>query len=49
MRILKSVMILMIALVVLALLLVGYFFLTARVTIAAYKAAGALATQRQEL
>ena len=49
MRILKSVMILMIALVVLALLLVGYFFLTARVTIAAYKAEGALATQRQEL
>ena len=49
MRILKYAMIFMIALVVLALLIVGYFFLTARVSIAAYKAEGVVATQQQAL
>ncbi len=49
MRLLKSVMILMIALVVLALLLVGYFFLTAKVSIAAYKAEGTAASANMPL
>lgn len=41
-------MFLMIALVVLTLLLVGYFYATARVSIVAYKVEGALATDRAE-
>ena len=40
MRLLKSAMILFIALLVLAILLVGYFFATANVSIAAFKATG---------
>jgi len=43
-RILKAAMIFMIAMVVLALAVVGYFFATAKVTIAAYKAEGMQAT-----
>ena len=39
-------MFLMVALVVLALLLVGYFFATARVSISAYRAEGSPATER---
>ena len=48
MRILKSMMIVMIALVVLALLLVGYFFATAKVSIEACNANGVSAAMRQE-
>ena len=48
MRILKSAMFLMVALVVLALLLVGYFFATARVSISAYQAEGHPATERAD-
>lgn len=48
MRILKAAMILMIALVVLALALVGYFFATAKVSIAAYKAEGIQASARAD-
>ena len=44
MRILKAAMVLMIALVVLTLGLVGYFFATARVNVASYKVSGAYAT-----
>lgn len=49
MRILKTAMYLMITLVVLALGVVGYFFATAKVTITAYDAKGAQATQNQAL
>ena len=49
MRILKAVMIVMIALVVLTLALVGYFFATAKVSIAAYNAQGVPATERADL
>ncbi len=49
MRILKILMILMIVLVVAALGTVGYFFATAKVTVAAYKAAGTPATQQAAL
>jgi len=42
-------MIVMIALVVLSLALVGYFFATAKVSIAAYKAEGIQATERADL
>lgn len=48
MRLLKSAMIVMIALVVLAFALVGYFYATAKVTIAAYKAEGVSAGTRAE-
>jgi len=48
-RILKTAMYLMITLVVLALGVVGYFFATAKVTITAYDAKGAQATQNQAL
>jgi hypothetical protein len=41
-------MVLMIALVVLALGMVGYFYATAKVTISAYKADGVQATQRAD-
>ncbi|NCB36636.1 MAG: hypothetical protein EOM58_11410 [Clostridia bacterium] len=47
MRILKYVMILMIALVVLSLALVGYFFATAKVSIVHYSANGVPATEQQ--
>ena len=47
-RILKWLMIFMIALVVLALLLVGYFYATARVSIVAYKANGVSAAERPD-
>ena len=49
MRVLKSAMIVMIALVVLTLALVGYFFASAKVTIAAYNAGGGIATGNQAL
>ncbi len=49
MRILKTIMFLMIAMVVLALGLVGYFYATAKVTIAAYNAEGVQASTRAEL
>lgn len=49
MRILKYVMILMIALVVLSLALVGYFFATAKVSIVQYSASGTPATEQQTL
>ena len=48
MRILKWLMIFMIALVVLALLLVGYFYATAYVSIAAFKAEGVSAADRAD-
>ena len=48
MRILKWLMIFMIALVVLALLMVGYFYATARVSIVAYDARGVSASQRAD-
>ena len=47
-RILKWLMIFMIALVVLALLLVGYFYATAYVSIAAFKAEGISAAERAD-
>ena len=47
-RILKWLMIFMIALVVLALLLVGYFYATARVSIVAYKANGVSAAEKPD-
>jgi hypothetical protein len=48
-RIFKSLMILLIALVVLAVLLVGYFYATAKVSITAYTAQGVAATERADL
>jgi hypothetical protein len=48
-RILKVLMILMIVLVVAALGAVGYFFATAKVTVAAYKAEGVPAAQQAAL
>ena len=48
MRILKWLMIFMIAAVVLALLLVGYFFATARVSVVAYQVGGVSAADRAD-
>ena len=48
-RILKAAMIFMIALVVLSVALVGYFFATAKVSISAYSANGVQASAKAEL